>query len=89
MARAYIKLPAGLAGTAGASRLECEGTTVGEALRDCAEKEPRLRTRVFREDGTVWVGVFLNGRNIRLGEGLDTPLAEGDEIRIIPPIGGG
>ena len=89
MPLAYIKLPPGLVGAAGTSRLECRGATVGEALADCVDKEPRLRSRVFREDGSVWVGVFLNGRNVRQAGGLDTPLAEGDEIRIMPPIGGG
>ena len=89
MPLAHIKLPPGLAGAAGTSRLECRGDTVGEALADCVDREPRLRSRVFREDGTVWVGVFLNGRNVRQGGGLDTPLAEGDEIRIMPPIAGG
>lgn len=89
MPRAFMKLPPGLAGAAGVPRLDCEGATVREALEDCVAKEPRLRTKVFRDDGTVWVGVFLNGRNVRLTGGLDAPLAEGDEIRIVPPIGGG
>jgi molybdopterin converting factor small subunit len=69
--------------------LECAGATVGEALADCLEKEPRLRSRIFREDGSLWVGVFLNGRNVRQKGGLDSPLADGDELRILPPIAGG
>jgi MoaD family protein len=89
MPRASIRLPAGLAGAAGTSHLECHGDTVAEALADCVEQEPRLRSRIYREDGTVWVGVFLNGKNVRQAGGLDTPLTEGDEIRIMPPIGGG
>jgi sulfur-carrier protein len=89
MARASIRLPVGLSGTAGVTRMECEGATVAEALADCVVREPRLRDRVYRPDGSVWVGVFLNGKNIRQGGGLDSPLAEGDEIRILPPIAGG
>ena len=37
----------------------------------------------------VWVGVFLNGKHIRQTGGLASPLSDGDEIRIMPPISGG
>jgi len=37
----------------------------------------------------MWAGVFLNGRNVRQFQGLDTALSEGDEIKILPPIAGG
>jgi MoaD family protein len=69
--------------------LECEGRDVGEALADCVAREPRLRSRIFRDDGSVWVGVFLNGRNVRQADGLSTPLSDGDQIRLLPPIAGG
>jgi MoaD family protein len=89
MARVSIRLPVGIAGPGDRAHLGCEGATVGEALADCIAREPRLRTRIFRDDGSLWVGVFLNGRNVRQGQGLDTPLSDGDEIRILPPIAGG
>ncbi len=89
MARAFLRLPVGIAGPGGVTRLDCTGATVREALADCIAKEPRLQGRIFREDGSLWVGVFLNGRNVRQGAGLDSPLADGDEIRILPPIAGG
>ena len=89
MARAFLRLPVGIAGTGGPSQLECQGTTVAEALADCVAKEPRLRSRIFKEDGTVWVGVFVNGRHVRQTGGLASPLTEGDEIRIMVPLGGG
>lgn len=89
MARAVIKLPPGLSGAEGPAVMECEGGDVGEALADCVRREPRLRSRIFRDDGSVWVGVFVNGRNVRQGEGLATRLRDGDEIRLLPPIGGG
>jgi molybdopterin synthase sulfur carrier subunit len=89
MARASIRLPVGIAGADGSTRLECEGATVGDALADCVAREPRLRKRIFRDDGALWVGVFLNGKNVRHGAGLDTLLGDGDEIRILPPIAGG
>lgn len=89
MAKALIRLPVGIAGTDGPTRMECAGATVAEALADCVAKEPRLKTRIFREDGTVWVGVFVNGRNVRQSSGLETRIEDGDEIRLLPPIAGG
>ena len=54
--------------------MECEGRDVAEALADCVAREPRLKSRIFREDGTVWVGVFVNGRNVRQAGGTgDAP----------------
>jgi MoaD family protein len=69
--------------------MECRGRTVAEALADCVAREPRFKERIFREDGTVWVGVFLNGRNVRQTGGLEQALGDGDEIRLLPPIAGG
>ena len=89
MASARIKLPVGLVGTDGPRELECNGATVGEALQDCVAKDPRLKPRIFREDGGVWVGIFVNGRNIRSIDGMETVLRDGDEIRLMPPIAGG
>jgi molybdopterin synthase sulfur carrier subunit len=89
VAQVFMRLPVGIAGGAGGTRLECEGSTVQEALADCVTKEPLLRSRIFREDGTVWVGVFLNGKHVRQSGGLASSLADGDELRIMPPLGGG
>jgi len=89
VARVLMRLPLGLVEPPGPSHLECDGSTVQEALADCVAKEPRLRSRIFKEDDTVWVGVFVNGKHVRQTGGLASPLADGDEIRIVPPIGGG
>jgi molybdopterin converting factor small subunit len=89
VAKAVIRLPVGIAGADGPTRMECAGATVAEVLADCVAREPRLKTRIFREDGTVWAGVFVNGRNVRQNSGLETCIEEGDEIRLLPPIAGG
>jgi molybdopterin synthase sulfur carrier subunit len=89
MAKAMMKLPPGISGKDGPRTMECQGRDVAEALADCVAREPRFKARIFREDGSVWVGVFLNGRNVRQIGGLETPLSDGDEIRLLPPIAGG
>jgi MoaD family protein len=89
MARALIKLPPGISGRNGPRIMECEGRDVAEALADCVARDPRFKERIFRDDGSVWVGVFVNGRNVRQADGLATALTDGDEIRLLPPIAGG
>ncbi len=89
MASVFVRLLVGLVGPGEAPREQCQGRTVFEALNDCAIRRSRLKTRIFREDGSVWVEVFVNGLNVREHGGLETLLTDGDEIRLLPPIAGG
>jgi len=89
MAKVFMKLPMGVTYPDKQKEVECEGATVGEALAAVTAAEPRLRSRIFREDGNVWVGIFVNGRNIRQLNGMETPLADGDKMMLMPPISGG
>ena len=89
MAKAYVKLPVGMTTAGGEREIACEATTVAEALDLAIAAEPRLRPRVFREDGRMWAGVFLNARNINALGGLDTPLKDDDVLSVVPPISGG
>ena len=89
MAKASVKLPVGMTGAGGEREIACEATTVAQALDLAIAAEPRLRPRVFREDGRMWAGVFLNARNINALGGLDTPLKDDDVLSVVPPISGG
>jgi molybdopterin converting factor small subunit len=89
MAKIFVKLPVGMLTAAGDRAVECEATTVAEALEQAIALEPRLRPRIFREDGRMWSGVFLNARNINALDGVETALGEGDKLAIVPPISGG
>jgi sulfur-carrier protein len=85
----FVRLPVGLTASGGDRLLECLGDTVAKVLEQAITAEPRLRTRIFRDDGRVYAGVFLNGRNINAYDGMDTPVRDGDTISIMPPMSGG
>jgi molybdopterin converting factor small subunit len=89
MARVSVKLPVGMTTADGRREVECDAATVGEALEKAVAVEPRLKPRIFREDGRMWAGVFLNGRNINAREGIATVLEAGDTMKVVPPISGG
>jgi molybdopterin converting factor small subunit len=87
MTKALVRLPVGVILPGMSASLLCEGATVAEALADCVAQEPHLAKRIFRPDGTPWVGISVNGRCLAPDTGLVAPLAEGDEIRLIPGVG--
>ncbi len=89
MASVAVKLPVGMLTASGARQVECEANTVAEALEKAVAVEPRLKPRIFREDGRMWAGVFLNARNIKALDGLETKVADGDMLAVVPPISGG
>jgi molybdopterin synthase sulfur carrier subunit len=51
-----------------------------------------LSSRLFHPDSVEvlpYVRVMVNGQTIEFLEGMETPLKEGDEILILPPVSGG
>lgn len=86
-----VKIPAQLrAVTEGEREIEVDGETVGEALDAVFESHQDLRDRIT-EDGTLrrFVNVYVSGEDIRFKQGLETELAEGDEVTILPAVAGG
>ena len=71
-------------------KLDLEGGTVRAVLTLLCKDNPALCEALFDEGGLrSHVRVVVNGRDMELLLGLDTPLQAGDQIAIFPPIAGG
>jgi molybdopterin synthase sulfur carrier subunit len=71
--------------------VDAAGTTVGEVLNDLVGRHPGLADQLFNADGALhrFVNVYLNGRDVRYLELLDTPVGERDAVIILPAMAGG
>ena len=69
------------------------GSTVADFLTYMRERwGSKLSTHLFdAHSGSVlpYVRIMVNGQTIDFLEGMETPLKEGDEILILPPVSGG
>lgn len=88
------KLFADLADVAGDRQVSVaveEDATVGDALEALLAERPALRDRVFDETGELHghLTVLRNGSDVENEAGLDTGVADGDELALFPPVSGG
>ena len=87
-----VRIPSPLRNyTNGADVVEVSGSSVGEALNNLKEKAPGIETRLFKGAAQLnrFVNVYLNDEDIRFLKNLETPVADGAEISIVPAIAGG
>jgi len=85
-----IKFFGNLRQLAKTSHMEAEGETVKDVLDAMCYDKEALRNAIF--DGDLlcqYVRVVVNGHDIMLDRGLDTPLVDNDQVAIFPPLGGG
>lgn len=89
---ATIRIPPVLrASVGGAKEVDASGSDVGEVLRSLAEQHPDTQTQLFAEGGDLnrYVNVYLNDEDVRVMDGLDTSVGEGDVLVILPAMAGG
>jgi molybdopterin synthase sulfur carrier subunit len=86
-----VKIPTQLrAATDGDATAEVEGSTIGEVLDALYERYGDLRSRIAEDGGLRrFVNVYVGGEDIRFLDGLETQVADGDEITILPAVAGG
>jgi len=89
---AKVRIPSQLRPLAGGSgELQLDGSTVGDVLKALDAAHPGFGDRLFEQDGKLrrFVNVFLADEDVRFLQGLDTPVAEGQTISIVPAVAGG
>ena len=87
-----VRIPPVLRAQAGnQKKIEVTGSTVGEALESLLEQFPGLREQIFTDDGSLnrFVNVYVNGRDVRYEQELETPVGENDEVILLPAMAGG
>jgi molybdopterin converting factor small subunit len=87
-----VKLPSVLRAQAnGEKSIEVEGSTIGDAVQSLVGRHPALAGQLLTPEGELhrFVNVYLNGQDVRYLAGLQTPVGERDEIRLLPAIAGG
>jgi molybdopterin converting factor small subunit len=89
---ATIKIPPVLRASVGGEReVSASGENIGAVLRDLADAHPATASQLFAQDGELnrYVNVYLNDEDVRVLHGLDTAVAEGDTVVILPAMAGG
>lgn len=71
--------------------VDASGSTVGELLDDLVGRHPGLREQLFTADGNLhrFVNLYVNGRDVRYLDVLETPVSDGDSLIILPAMAGG
>ena len=76
--------------TDGQKSVQGSGTTLDELFADLDSRHTGLRDRVVENGGLRrFVNVYLNDEDVRFLKGIDTELADGDSVTILPAVAGG
>ena len=89
---ATVKIPPVLRESVGGEKqVAAQGASVGEVLRAVAEAHPGTSDQLFSSEGGLnrYVNVYLNDEDVRVLDGLDTPVGETDTLVILPAMAGG
>ena len=76
--------------TAETAKVRVEGATVAQAIDHLESQCPGLKNKLLH-DKTVhrFINIYVNEKDIRFCDGLDTPIEPGDTLTILPAVAGG
>ena len=77
--------------TDGQKAVEGKGDTLSGLLDDLDGRHPGLRGRLVTGEGSLhrFVNVYVNDDHVRFLGGLQTALADGDNVTVLPAVAGG
>ena len=89
---ATVRIPPVLRPSVGGEKeLDAAGSSVGEVLRTLTTEHPQTESQIFSPEGDLnrYVNVYLNDEDVRVLDGLETPVGERDTLVILPAMAGG
>lgn len=77
--------------TGGSSEVSADGGTLAEVLDSLEANHPGILARVVDDTGALrrFVNVYVGDEDVRFSGGLDTAVADGTKVSIIPAVAGG
>jgi molybdopterin synthase sulfur carrier subunit len=75
----------------GAAEVSADGATVADVLKDLEARHAGFSERLFDEQGELrrFVNVFVADEDIRFLDGVNTDVADGSTLSIVPAVAGG
>jgi molybdopterin converting factor small subunit len=76
--------------TGGESLLEMDAGSVGSIIMELENRHPGIAERLL-DNGELrrFINIYVDGDDIRFGDGLETKVADGSEVSIVPAVAGG
>jgi molybdopterin synthase sulfur carrier subunit len=87
-----VKLPAILRKYAGGdAHVDADGATLREVLTNLEASYPGITKNVVTDDGGLhrFINIYVNDEDVRYLGSLETPVADGDTISLLPAVAGG
>jgi len=77
--------------TGGEKAVQGSGDTLTALLDDLDSRHSGLRGRLITDEGSLhrFVNVYVNDEDVRFLGGLETKLADGDSVTVLPAVAGG
>ena len=75
----------------GATTVSVEGSTIGEILTQLTTTYPGVKGQLLNDDGTLhrFLNVYVNDDDVRYLGGTEAPVADNDEVTLLPAVAGG
>ena len=86
-----VRIPAIFRPTVGANSVNAAPGTLRDVVSELVTAYPPLSEQFFGEGGELHrhINLYLNDEDVRYLDGLDTKLADGDVLSILPAVAGG
>jgi len=88
----FVRIPTILRSyTGGAAEVSAQAGTLREVIVGLNADFPGIGGRILDDAGKIrrFVNVYVGDEDVRLAQGLDTPVPPGTQVSVIPAVAGG